>query len=303
MADYWGRPALDSPAAYQEFLLFVIPTRCLGGSKAKYISITNVINRIEDDMGRIIKLGSIHEPDTLGIRIQENLLNTVSPSLHAEVKQNIGVDPRYTYTYLMKENIQTVKHFGEWVTAGDYELTQRTFDGFNLLVLHGHIYTMAAKYMCGELQTCATIHIHRLLVHQQEHIQPWHDIEFMGYLAEYHSVGDDHLRQIMVKKIAFDIKRYADMPQYEALCMKFPKIALEITKELMPATINPIAPLVVNHETVFILVDSPLKRLIARCLVERQEKERERIERERAERERAEREWEGQAYQAARGNW
>jgi translation initiation factor 2 beta subunit (eIF-2beta)/eIF-5 len=252
------------------------------------------MNRIEDDMGRIIKLGSILEPDVLGIGIQENLLNLVSPSLHAEVIQNIGRDPRYIYTYLTKETAQTIKHFTEWVTAGDYKMTQRTFHGFNLLVLHGRVYTMAAKYLCNELQTCVTIHIHRLLVMQRHIIQPCHDIEFLDYLAEHHSIGQDHLRRIMVKKVAFDIKRYIDMPQFEAFCKRFPRVAFEIMKELSPATIDPIAPLVINHEGVFILGDSPLKRLIARCLAEKMEKlERERVERER----------EAQAYQAALRNY
>ncbi|KAI5838224.1 hypothetical protein DFP73DRAFT_635461 [Morchella snyderi] len=257
MVDYWGKPALSIPGTYQDFLL------------------------VEDDMGRVIKLGSILEPDAPGIIIQENLLNTVAPTLHSEVTGNIGDDPRFLYTYLMKETRQTVQHFTEWVAAGDYQMTQRTFHGFNLLVLHGHLYTMAGKYMCNELQTCVTIHIHRLLVIQRHTIQPSHDIEFLDYLAQHHSEGRDHLRQIMVKKIAFDIKRYAEMPQFEAFCRKFPKVAFEIMKELLPSTIDPIAPLVINHEGVFILGDSPLKRMIDRCIVEKAEKEaRERAERE-----------------------
>lgn len=37
MVDYWGKPALGDPATYQDFLLFVTPTRCLEDSKTKHI--------------------------------------------------------------------------------------------------------------------------------------------------------------------------------------------------------------------------------------------------------------------------
>lgn len=111
----------------------------------------------------------------------------------------------------------------------------------NLLLLHAKVYTLRAKFLVPGLQSVAALHVHSLLCHR-EFVTWEHDLELLSHLYSFYHTGDDYmyLRILVLRKVAYDIKKYLNMSYFKKMVIEVPNVSIGLMKEMVPLVISPL---------------------------------------------------------------